>query len=124
MHRIKHPIGQPDELFTQNGPIQAMIEVVQKDYLGQQFSTPELPVTETSWRRVGQLPTSQERQKETIAPKRGCAVPPDQLACCFCAKVGPLVSNEWPTAKDGHWPIFGDRCPKCGGALEFVYVTS
>jgi hypothetical protein len=124
MHRIEHPNGKPDVLFALAAPIEAMIEVVRKDFAGQEFNFTELPVSEHSWRRIGELPTSRVLQDERVFPKRASGVQLDRLRCSFCATVGRLVSLEWPKDDNGNWPIFGDRCPKCGEKLVVVYVTT
>jgi hypothetical protein len=124
MHRIDHRDGKPDVLFALNGPISAMIQVVREDCAGQEFNSSELPITEDSWRRIGELPTPAELQRERVIPNRACGIDLEGLRCSFCGTVGRLVSHEWPTDKKGNWPVFGDRCPMCGQALELVYVNT
>jgi hypothetical protein len=112
MHRIDHRDSRPDVLFAQPGPILAMIEVTNEDYAGQKFSSPELPIAEDSWRRVGELPTSPELQRERIFPNRVAGVRVDQVACSCCGRVGRLVLDV------------GHDCPKCGEKLDLVYVDT
>jgi hypothetical protein len=112
MHRINHRGGSPDVLFAQPGPILAMIDVVREDYAGQKFSSTELPITEESWRRVGELPTSAELQRVRFIPDRIDGVPLAQVACSCCGTVGRLVLEV------------GDDCPKCGEKLDVVYVDT
>lgn len=124
MHRIDHRDGQPDVLFALAGPISVMIDVVHEDYAGNKFSSPALPISEDSWKRIGDLPTSEDLQCEPVIPKRIVGVQLDRLPCSFCEKLGQLVSHEWPTDAQGNWPAFGDGCPKCGEKLELVYVST
>lgn len=89
-----------------------MIDVVLEDYAGQKFSSPELPITEDSWRRIRELPTSAELQSEPMIPNRIAAVRLEEIACAYCGGLGQLVLDV------------GDDCPKCGGALDIVYVDT
>jgi hypothetical protein len=101
-----------------------MTDIIREDYLGQKFSSPGLPISEDSWRRIGELPTSLELQRELVIPKRIAGVQLGQLACSFCGKIGRLVSRYWPTDAQGNWPVFGEGCPRCGEKLELVYVNT
>ena len=112
MHRIDHRVRSPDVLFAQPGPILAMIDVVREDYAGQKFSSREVSIAEESWRRVGELSTSAELQRERIFPKRIAGVQLEQIPCSCCGTVGRLVLE------------IGEDCPKCGEKLDLVYVDT
>jgi hypothetical protein len=114
MHRIDHRDGQPDVLLAIPRPILATVDVVRQDCAGQDFTSTELPISENSWCRIGEIPTPAQMRHERVIPKRAAEVRLDGLACTFCGTVGRLVSHE----------AFGDGCPKCGEKLELVYVDS
>ena len=124
MHFIEHVYGQPDVLFALPGPIPAMVEVTGDDGSGEKFTDLHLPFPAESWRRIGELPTAPAVQHGGKAQDRIHAVALERIVCAFCGTSGRLVSEEWPTDERGNWPVFGERCPRCGGELESIYVTS
>ena len=124
MHRIEHRNGKPDVLFALAGPITALVEVIREDVAGKAHRLRELPIGPESWRRIGQLPTSPELQRERIIPRRISGVQLDRLSCSFCEAVGRLVMYEWKDS-EGNWQQFGDGCcPKCREKLDLEYVDT
>jgi len=84
----------------------------------------ELPVSDESWQPVRELPTNPAFLRNFILPERAEAVELKQIACAFCGATGRLVSRYWPTDESGAWPVFADKCPRCRGELECVYMNT
>jgi hypothetical protein len=124
MHRIEHVYGEPDVLFALPGPIRAMVDVTGGDVSGEKFTHRDLPYSAQSWRQIGELETAPAVQHGGNAQVRFHAVALERLVCAFCGTSGRLVSNEWPTDERGNWPVFDERCPRCGDELESVYVST
>ena len=100
------------------------VDVTHADVSGEKFTLSELPYSAESWRQVGELGIAPAVQHASNAQDRIHAVALERLTCAFCGVFGRLVSNEWPTDERGNWPVFGERCPRCGGELESVYVST
>jgi hypothetical protein len=105
MHRLEEQHGVC-RVLALTGPVRQLLLVKRVDATGFEYEDYEWPYSPDDWREVGRAadPTALER-----------------LACSRCGAAGTLVSLEWPRDADGNWPVFGERCPLCGGPLPWVY---
>jgi hypothetical protein len=105
MHRLeaKHGLCR---VLALPGPIGRLKEVKRVDPSSGEYEDYEWPYAPGDWQVVGRVAGVNAFE---------------QLACSRCGVFGRLASLEWPRDENGDWPIFGDRCPLCGGRLPWLY---
>lgn len=105
MHRLEEQHGVC-RVLALPGPVRHLKRVKRVDPDGAEYEDYEWPWSKEDWQQVGSARNANDFER---------------VLCSRCGSVGKLVSLEWPRANNGEWPIFGERCPLCGGPLPWVY---
>jgi hypothetical protein len=112
MHKFEE-INDVGQVFALPAPVRSLPKVTKRTESGDEYEDYEWPFEEKDWRLVGYAP------KVEVYEQRLWVM--THLPCGHCRQAGKLVSLELPKGPAGEWPIFGDTCPLCGGALPWVY---